>query len=181
MIHATAIPTIDHSIPAMKQWIGLPEHVRAEVIYGKLYILAQPKLRHQKIAGDLFGELWLHAKTAGEGEAYIMNTGVFLNEGSDVVGPDVVFRKSDNVNCALSDDGLFGPPDLIIEIFSSDKNHDRVRKLNLYEQAGITEYWIIDPDTKETYGFLLHNNHYGEPLIMNSKIHLRILEKTIDF
>ncbi|HEX8059663.1 MAG TPA: Uma2 family endonuclease [Cyclobacteriaceae bacterium] len=172
---------INHSISAMRLWEKLPEGTLAEVIYGKLYILCMPERYHQKIAGDLFGELWLFAKTTGVGSAYIMNTGVFLNEGSDVVGPDVVFITNNNNLCAIDDKGLFGPPDLIIEVLSSNKKHDRVLKLELYEKAGVREYWIVDPETKDSFGFLLKNNRYDEPLLMNAMINIRILNKTINF
>ncbi|MGN0484801.1 MAG: Uma2 family endonuclease [Lachnospiraceae bacterium] len=43
--------------------------------------------------------------------------------------------------------GCFGAPDWIIEIVSpSNAKHDHIRKLNLYRDAGVREYWIVDPD-----------------------------------
>ena len=39
-----------------------------------------------------------------------------------------------------------GPPQFIVEILSSNRSYDMVRKLNLYERAGVTEYWMVDPD-----------------------------------
>jgi len=172
---------INYSIPAMRAYWKLPEHVWSEVIYGKLYILPPPKLYHQVIAGDLFGELWLFAKETGAGRAYMQRTGVILNDGNDAVEPDVVFRKNDNQNCEPYDHGFIGPPDLIIEVLSSNKKHDRVLKLGLYQQAGVKEYWIIDPGTKDSFGYLLNNSTYDEPLVLNSKIHVRVLDKIIAY
>jgi len=83
---------INNSIHAMRAYWKLPEHVCAEVIYGKLYILPSPKRYHQEITGDLFGELWVFGKTTGVGMAYVQRTGIFLNDGSDAVEPDVLFR-----------------------------------------------------------------------------------------
>jgi Uma2 family endonuclease len=49
-----------------------------------------------------------------------------------------------------------GVPDLVIEILSSsNKDHDLVKKKNLYERFGIKEYWIIDPDTKAIIVYML--------------------------
>lgn len=181
MTQATITDKINHSIPAMRLWEKLPEGLHAEVIDGKLYILCMPKRYHQKIAGELFFELMLHAKSTGIGEAYVMNTGVFLNEGSDVVGPDVVFVRNDNTQCVPGDKGLFGPPDLIIEVFFSNKHHDVARKKELYQQTGVNEYWIVDPDTKDAQGYLLKDKKYDEPLLMNSEIYVRTLKRKIKF
>jgi Uma2 family endonuclease len=49
---------------------------------------------------------------------------------------------------------LLGAPDLIIEILSpSNAKNDKVYKMNKYEQAGVKEYWIVDPlyDIVEVY------------------------------
>jgi Uma2 family endonuclease len=173
---------INYSIPAMSTYWSLPHHVWSEVIYGKLYILPPPKRYHQEIVGELFFELMMFAKATGVGKPYVQRTGVFLNDGGNAVEPDVLFRKHDNQNCIPDDRGLFGPPDLIIEVLSSNKKHDLVLKLDLYQQSGIKEYWVIDPITKESRGYLLQNdNTYNEPLIMNSKIHVRVLDKEISF
>ncbi|HMJ69575.1 MAG TPA: hypothetical protein VK508_11785 [Cyclobacteriaceae bacterium] len=48
-------------------------------------------------------------------------------------------------------------------------------------KAGVREYWLVDPDTSESYGYLLENSQYGEALQLNSKIHIRILNKTLHF
>lgn len=172
---------VNLSIPAMRAYWELPESVAAEVIYGKLYILPPPKRYHQEIAGEVFGQLWLFAKTTDVGYAWQQRTGLFLNDGSDAVEPDVFFRKQTNQNCDLDDKGIFGPPDLIIEVLSSNKKHDRVLKRTLYEQTGVKEYWIINPETKESFGYLLNNSVYDEPLTLSSKIHIRVLDLIINF
>ena len=60
-----------------------------------------------------------------------------------LVQPDI-FTACDRSK--LQDNRYNGAPKLIIEILSSNRSHDMVTKLNLYERAGVTEYWIIDPD-----------------------------------
>jgi Uma2 family endonuclease len=49
-----------------------------------------------------------------------------------------------------------GIPDMIIEILSpSNPEHDRNTKFELYEQAGISEYWLVDPEARTIEGFVL--------------------------
>jgi Uma2 family endonuclease len=70
-----------------------------------------------------------------------------------VVQPDIC------VICDLSkldDKGCIGAPDLIVEVLSpSTLKYDWNYKFNLYEAAGVTEYWIVDPKTKTANVFLL--------------------------
>lgn len=45
----------------------------------------------------------------------------------------------------MTDKGCTGAPDWIIEIASpSNSKHDYITKLNLYTEAGVREYWIVD-------------------------------------
>ena len=58
--------------------------------------------------------------------------------------------------------GCKGAPDLIIEILSpSNLRHDRLTKYNLYQRAGVREYWIVDPESKTVQSFVLENGYYG--------------------
>ena len=59
----------------------------------------------------------------------------------------------------LTDKGCEGAPDFIIEIASSNSAHDYVRKLNLYYDYGVREYWIVDPKRKSVNVHLLDENY----------------------
>ena len=75
-----------------------------------------------------------------------------------VVEPDisVVCDKS-----KIDHHGCKGAPDLVIEILSpSTRRHDRLVKLNLYQQARVLEYWIVDPDTQSVQVFLLDDGGF---------------------
>ena len=179
MIHTP--PAIDLSIPAMRAWEKLPENIHAEVINGKLYILPQPTLYHARIVTCISIELANYVDNE-MGEVFFSPIGVFLLEASNAVVPDIIFISKDNPLLQLDRKGIFGPSDLHIEILSpGNRKHDLVTKKNLYEKAGVKEYWIVNPDTKDSWGYLLENNRFDEPLVMNSKIHIRILNKTINF
>ena len=61
----------------------------------------------------------------------------------------------------LTDRGCTGAPDWIIEIVSpSTASHDYIRKLKLYADAGVKEYWIVDPDKKSVYVYHLEEDKF---------------------
>ena len=57
--------------------------------------------------------------------------------------------------------GCKGAPDLIIEILSpSTQRHDRMVKYNLYQRAGVREYWMVDPALQTVQVGILEGNIY---------------------
>ena len=61
----------------------------------------------------------------------------------------------------LTDQGCTGAPDWIIEIVSpSTSSHDYVRKLNLYMDAGVREYWIVDPVQRHIVVYYLEKTQF---------------------
>ena len=62
----------------------------------------------------------------------------------------------------LDDIGCKGAPDFIIEILSPSTNrHDKLTKFNLYQRAGVREYWIVDPVSKSVQVFVLEDGRYS--------------------
>ena len=86
----------------------------------------------------------------GDGDAP-EDVGTMLEPDVTVVcDPD----KLDNIGCK-------GAPDLVMEILSpSTTRHDCFTKFNLYQRAGVREYWIIDPDDKTVQVFVLEDGRY---------------------
>jgi Uma2 family endonuclease len=70
--------------------------------------------------------------------------------GQDSVQPDVFWVSADNHRCKLGEDGYwYGAPDLVVEVLSpSTAGRDRGAKFELYERAGVREYWLLDPDAQ---------------------------------
>jgi Uma2 family endonuclease len=80
-----------------------------------------------------------------------------LNDDT-LVEPDItVICDPDKID----DRGCNGAPDLIIEILSpSNKRHDLLRKFNLYLDAGVKEYWVVDPEQESIQVHVLHEDRY---------------------
>ncbi len=68
---------------------------------------------------------------------------VYLDD-YNVPQPDVLFISSER-QTIINADGIFGAPDLVVEIISpTSAARDRVEKLKLYERFGVKEYWLIE-------------------------------------
>lgn len=129
---------------------NLPEGERAELIDGQLYAMAPPIRIHQKLVSQftkIFGE-YIDAHQ-GFCEVYPAPFAVNLNaDDKTYVEPDVSVICDKN---KLDERGCNGAPDLIIEVVSpSSRKHDYSIKNTLYSQAGVREYWIVDPEKERT-------------------------------
>lgn len=129
---------------------NLPEDQRAELINGKLYAMAPPSYIHQKLVSAFTVAFtnYIHSK-GGSCDVIPAPFAVNLNANDETyVEPDlsIICDKS-----KLSDRGCKGAPDFVIEIVSpSSRKMDYSTKNTLYSDAGVREYWIVDPLKERT-------------------------------
>ena len=157
---------------------ALPDGQRAELIDGKIYYMAPPSWKHQRISGRLYQSIanYIDSKN-GKCEVLAAPFAVFLNEDDiNYLEPDI------SVICdqsKLDEKGCHGAPDWVIEIVSpSSKPRDYMTKLFKYRTAGVREYWIVDPDKQMTtvYGFekdMVEKYDFNEQSIINNIIRNR--------
>lgn len=166
---------------AMEVFNMLPEGTLCEVIDNVLYMSPSPTTDHQRILFDVASELRTHVKANKLGETFIAPCDVFLDNSENVVEPDIIFI-SDVKSEIVKRKGIYGAPDLLIEILSTNVIHDKKRKLELYERNGVAEYIIIDPDTKETWHYLLNGGKYETQADSTSgKIYIHQLSLEVNF
>ena len=145
-------------------YLAWDEDDHIELIYGYPYMMSSPSTEHQLISGELFAQLHTYLadkKCRVIAAPYVVR---LFEEATDnpedvntVVEPDLVVicdpEKMDKRGCK-------GAPDLVIEILSpSTRRHDRVVKLDLYQRAGVREYWIVNPDEKTVQVMLLKDGY----------------------
>ena len=132
---------------------------RVEIINGEIFLMASPFRVHQEISGELFRQL----ANFLEGEkcrvyAAPFAVRLFEKDGDNPEDVDTMVEPDITVVCdkdKLDKHGCKGAPDMVIEILSpSTRRHDRLVKLGLYQQAGVREYWIVDPENKSVQVFL---------------------------
>lgn len=138
---------------------ALPEDYRAELIDGVLYDMAPPKSTHQAISGEIFHQLKTFIKgTMGKCVPFTAPIGVQLDcDNKTLLEPDLVVLCD---RSKLLERCIYGAPDFMIEILSpSNRKKDMILKLNKYMNAGVREYWLVDPDNRRilVYDFLSDN------------------------
>lgn len=138
----------------------LSEDVRAELIDGQFYDMSAPSRTHQTILMELSGTIreYLRSK-GGSCRVYPAPFAVRLFQKREtIVEPDISVICDKN---KLTDQGCTGAPDWIIEIVSpSNPGHDYILKLNLYADAGVREYWIVDPRTEKVVVYYLEQSDF---------------------
>ena len=141
------------------------ESERIELIYGQPYMLATPIRAHQEALMELSAQLHEHLK-GKRCKVYPAPFAVrlFERDGDDSDDVDTLVEPDISVVCdpdKLDKIGCKGAPDLVIEILSpSTTRHDRFTKFNLYQRAGVREYWIVDPSSKSVQVFVLEDGRY---------------------
>lgn len=129
---------------------SLPDGERAELINGTLYAMTPPGRSHQKVVGGMYRAFADHIDAnGGPCEVYVAPFAVNLTANDDNwVEPDML------VVCdpaKLSERGCEDAPDFIAEVVSpSNRAHDYLVKAVLYQEAGVREYWVVDPDLGRT-------------------------------
>lgn len=145
-----------------------PTDEKWEIINGTPYLQAAPTWQHQAISVELISQFnsFLKGKPC---RVFASPFDLRLPQGEeDDEDVDTVIQPDITVVCdksRLKGTGYNGVPALIIEIVSpASSKMDRLYKFNKYEEAGIWEYWLVEPDVKLVSVFTLQENkRYGRP------------------
>ncbi|MDR0998880.1 MAG: Uma2 family endonuclease [Treponema sp.] len=145
-----------------KGW-ELKEGERYELIDGVAYAMSAPGILHQRISMVLSGEFYafLKDKTCQVFAAPFDVRLFFQEDGSDdtVLQPDLVVVCDPE---KLGEEGCRGTPDMVAEILSpSNTAIEMERKLNLYREARVREYWVVDPQNKHISAYRLKEDEYS--------------------
>ncbi len=131
-----------------------------ELLNGLLVRRNAPSGEHQFAQSKLLLQLMQFVDNKESGMVFSSPTAVALSE-NDVLQPDILFLKKENMDRFDPIYGIKGAPDLVVEIVSpSSFKHDRFDKKELYEKYGVKEYWLVDPNYKSIEVFALKNKKY---------------------
>lgn len=123
---------------------------RLELLRGKIFQPGAANTKHQRVGGRLYNEFYnfLKGKTC---EVFIAPYDVRLpikdrkrdDQITTVVQPDICIFCNP---ASIDERGACGIPDLAVEILSpGNGRYDLLEKYDVYQEANVKEYWIIDP------------------------------------
>ena len=139
----------------------LPEGTLCEVIDNILYMSPPPKYTHQRLIALLYKQIDAFVSDKQLGEVFFSPVDVYLEPLTSAVQPDLLFISNANKSILHDDGYIYGAPDLVIEVLSSDRKRDLVLKKHLYERAGVKEYFVVDPVTRSIQFFILENEVFN--------------------
>ena len=160
-----------------------------EILKGKVFSMgATPNTSHQRISGKLSGILWQKFNNmslnffAAPFDVRLLDKkkSTLDQEIYTVVQPDLCVICDEN---KIDERGAIGAPDLVIEILSpGNSNKEMKYKFDLYEEAGVLEYWIVNPADKTVFIYVLKENQCigMHPLIEEDNIQSKLFPE-LDF
>ncbi len=147
-----------------KDYLSWDTDEKFELFDGQAVMQARPSFEHQLIEAALITQLSSYLE--GKKCRVVSEVEVLLPSMRDQSADDVrnVFVPDIIVVCEpekITKQYYLGAPTAVMEILSpSTAKHDRFIKLNAYQQAGVTEYWIVSPGEKTATVYLLENGLY---------------------
>ena len=174
-----------------KDYLCYDEGERIEIIEGKIINMSPaPSRIHQEIITEILGELRNYIKSNnGSCKVYAAPFDVILkNDDEEVLNSKNIVQPDISVICdknKLTDKGCAGSPDMIVEVVSAfNPRNNYIKKLNLYEQFKVKEYWIVNPIKRNIFVYTLIDDGYDAPTsyTFNDKVKINIYDNLeIDF
>ena len=176
---ACAVPRKKQGEYTLEDYYALPDDIRAELIDGELIFLEAPSSIHQELIGELFFEIKLYIRT-NNGPCKILPSPLDVQLDCDnrtMLQPDIsVICHRDRI----VKKGVYGAPDLCIEIVSpSSRKRDYEKKRMKYQNAGVREYWIVDPKTASVLCYFFEESNESHSYTFDDKIPVRIYDSNL--
>lgn len=153
------VPSVKRYTYADYKQLDVDDDFLYELIHGELVRKSAPSPRHQTVLMNLIRHIDGFVFNKKSGKVLCAPVDVFVDD-YNVPQPDLLFVN--NAHAAyITADGVFGPPDLVMEIVSPGSvTRDRVDKMLLCQRFGVPEYWIVDLKYRSIEVLQLINNEY---------------------
>lgn len=144
----------------LDDYYALPEDMRVELIEGYFFAMLAPGALHQLAVGEIYRQIAnFIVENGGKCQHFVSPTDVQLNkDNKTMVEPDVFIMCKEDV---ILDRCIYGAPDFVLEVLSkSTEKKDKTKKVSLYKNAGVREYWILDLDRRLLMIYLFEKGDY---------------------
>ncbi len=175
--------SIDTEEKTLKDYMSLPEGARIELVDGKFYDMAAPTTIHQAFGAEIFYRLKNHViNNNGECMPFIAPTDVQLDcDDRTIVQPDVLVVCD---RSRITKERIVGAPDLVVEVISPSRVAvDIFIKMQKYKNAGVREYWMVFPESREVMVYDFERSDVPTCYTFNDSVPVAIWkgECSIDF
>ena len=136
---------------------------------GVLYIMASGTRDHQFLVFEFGLHLGNYIDSFEQPVAHFYHelTTILSRELQRAPEPDIVLVREGRPG-VLEGRWVEGAPDIVVEILSTDRNRDLARKRQIYAEAGVLEYWLIDPRNDTVTQLELQNGEYIERAVLGA-------------
>ena len=156
---------------SVTEFLDLPDtddQCKMELDDGELYIMPRPRLVHNFLSLWLAWHILNYFQSFPEPPADLFQDVIVdvFSDGRYLFAPDliIVLRERETI---LTDRMVVGRPDIVVEVLSDNRNRDLVFKRQIYAEAGVREYWPIDPRSDTVTQLELHDGAYVERTVLN--------------
>lgn len=161
-------------------WKNLPEGTLSEIINNGLSIRPSPSDVHQVVLNAINIYIYKLLKKNRLGEIRVAPYDVHFSK-QNIFQPDLIFILNENIKW-IKARGLFGVPDMVVEVlFPGTAEKDKGEKKTVYEQYGVKELFLVEPETKTVSAFILQDNKFVAGKETTAFFKSQLLKTTIKF
>lgn len=157
---------------SVEEFMELPDTYdkrKMELDEGELYIMPRPRMGHQFLQIRVVGYVDRYLDEFDDPPAEVFHDVIVALSLEDRIlfAPDMVIILRGG-RATVTDRMVEDPPDIVLEILSSDRRRDLVRKRQVYAEAGVLEYWIFDPRVDTATLLELRDGQYVERAVLDA-------------
>ena len=157
---------------SVEEFMELPDTYdrrKMELDEGELYIMPRPLTGHQFLQSRTLMYVENFLDEFDDPPAQVLHDVIVALslESRILLAPDLVIILQSS-SAVVTGRMVEGPPDIAMEVLSSDRRRDLVRKRQLYAEAGVPEYWIFDPRADTATLLELRDSVYGERAVLTA-------------
>ena len=180
-------PAVAYDVTRKKQgeytlddYYSLPDDRRVELIDGVIYDMGVPTFLHQMVAGKVYYEVTKYIEgRGGKCIPALSPVDVCLDcDNKTMVQPDMISLCDKS---SIKRWGIMGTPDFVLEVLSdSTRSKDCTMKLEKYTDAGVKEYWIIDPNKQQLIVYDYINGDFPVHYSLDQKVGMALYDGKLE-
>lgn len=163
----------------LEDYYNLPEDKHAELIDGEFYYHGSTNCIHQRLSVSILFSIESFIRKR-EGKCMVFHAPFDVNLDCDdktMLQPDIlILCDRDKIKTW----GIYGHPDFCMEIVSeSSRRLDCIKKLQKYVDAGVREYWILDPSRKVMMTYWWEDDYLPHVYPLSGKLGIKLYQEEL--